>query len=162
MHNWPFPLLTRKTPIKSGDRICILCGLYTSDPILIKKYLIMNMACGATDVLLNRKQPYSLKTVALIGWSLVSRMKKLGKWTDGIMTNIGRYLSFAEESKLRVAMLQQKEFVSLCNPSGRRSNHAPHQTGEVFSSSMQDDYGQTNFRPLPSKISGSWLHSGLM
>ena len=146
--HWPFPLLTRKTPIKSGDRICILCGLYTSDPILIKKYLIMNMACGATDVLLNRKQPFSLKTVALIGWSLVSRMKKLGKWTDGIMTNIGRYLSFAEESKLMVAMLHQKEFVCLCNPSGRRSNHASHQTGEVFSSPMLDDYGQIIFRPL--------------
>ena len=123
-------------------------GLYTSDPILIKKYLIMNMACGATDVLLNRKQPFSLKTVALIGWSLVSRMKKLGKWTDGIMTNIGRYLSFAEESKLMVAMLHQKEFVCLCNPSGRCSNHASHQTGEVFSSPMLDDYGQIIFRPL--------------
>jgi len=111
----------RRMLIKPGARICILCGLYTSDPILIKKYLIMNRACAAIDVLLNREQPYARTTVALVGWTLVSRMKKLGKWTDGIMTNIGSFLSFAEESRLRVAMLQQKAFRFLRPPSQRRT-----------------------------------------
>ena len=110
-------LESRGLQIRPGDSICILCGLYTFDPVLANKFYSLNRALNTFDALLYReatpKQPYALTAVAFIGWTLVGRVKKAGAWTNGIMINIGFYLSFAEENRLRKVLLPHKEALFL-------------------------------------------------
>ena len=128
-------------PVRTGDKVCLLCGLFTSDPQLSRKHLIMNKGTSAMDVIFNMNRSDTsncLKTLVLAGWILAGTRRRSGQWTNAFMIRISYFLSFAEEAKLKQAMSLRKNHVAILGSTmGRNANFLSHGVGEVAMSATR-------------------------
>ena len=100
-------------PVREGDTICLQCGPYTCIPHMRRKYAVLYQARSAIDALLSRDQTYGTLTLAFIGWRLVRKVRKLGQWQDDIEGTIGQFLTFAEETRLQIAISLRNDHITL-------------------------------------------------
>ena len=58
------------SPMRRGDRVCLMCGVYSPTAEQIQAYDRFITAHNAIEALLDRRKPYGLLCLAFAGWQL--------------------------------------------------------------------------------------------
>ena len=99
-------------PLRQGDPICLVCGLYSPTDSQRKIYNRFRTSCDMMDALFGRAHPYGLKQLVFVAWQLFCRKHRLLERMTPMMCvpNLADFLTLADESRL-VAIIRHCDFI---------------------------------------------------